>query len=186
MGTASDSRSYNSPDHGLEGGEVERRLDRLENAVASLQQKILAGERLQNTPQPPNSPGQQAGYRTEDDSAPGEVLPRRKPTIFGILRWLFQEILPELRGMVSMFFDPRYELGIPVRMATFGLLILMVTTTWWVPFSSVPVLGFVLDRTMMLASGYMLFRLLSSESRKYRQTAPALPANLRWAGRGER
>ena len=185
METASAQRGYNSPAQASQGMEVGRRLDRLENAIASLQQTILASERVR-TSQATADVAPPAGYRTDEEFAGPSVHPRRRPTMFGTLRWLFHEIIPELRGMVSMFFDPRYELGVPVRVSTLVLLCLMATSTWWVPFSSVPVLGFILDRGMMLASGYLLFKLLSSESRKYRQTAPALPETLRWNERRER
>ena len=185
METASAQRGYNTPASGSQGMEVGRRLDRLENAIASLQQTLLTSDRVR-TSQATATEDSSAGYRTEEDFAAPSVHPRRRPTMFGAMRWLFHEIIPELRGMVSMFFDPRYELGVPVRVSTLVLLCMVVTSTWWVPFSSLPVFGFILDRGMMLVSGYLLFKLLSSESRKYRQTAPALPETLRWNERRER
>ncbi|MSR31491.1 MAG: hypothetical protein EXR99_08305 [Gemmataceae bacterium] len=160
-------------------GEFLKRLERLENAVATLQSsQANAAEKLETPPATGQEP-------TEVDSSE-EAKPRKWPTLFGTLRWFFRDVAPEIRGMLSMFFDPRYELGVWNRVAIFTLLALVVTTAWWVPFASIPIAGFCLDRVMMILTAYFLIKLLIGESRRYRQHAPALPESLRWPGKGER
>ena len=49
----------------------------------------------------------------------------------------------------------------------------------WVPLATVPVLGFFLEKPVQIVVGFLLFKVLGHEARRYRETAPDLPPSLR-------
>jgi len=84
-----------------------------------------------------------------------------------------------LRAMSCMFFDPRYRLGLWNKAVPAALFLLIILSGYWVPFSSLPVVGSLIDSIMMLGLGYFLIKILSAEAKRYRQLAPGLPKSLR-------
>jgi hypothetical protein len=94
--------------------------------------------------------------------------------------WLLLDALAELRAMYWMFFDPRYHLSWTGRLAPLVIVALLLTSYWWMPGSAfLPFIGPVIDKICDLILAYILFKLLSQESRRYRETAPDLPPSLR-------
>ncbi len=81
--------------------------------------------------------------------------------------------------MYWMFCDPRYRLSWTARLAPPIILALIVTSLYWMPASVLPYIGMVIDKLVDLVLAYILFKLLSNEARRYRETAPDLPPSLR-------
>ena len=168
--------------------EIEARVTRLENALANLQDQGLLEERivtrLRSRAQKNDAVSQFTPMKTNDSEiiTPGYLedvveVPGLNPFTAG--KWFFNEIVPELRAMSCMFFDPRYRLGVWNKALPAGLFLLIILSGYWVPFSSLPVVGSLIDSIIMLGLGYFLIKILSAEARRYRQLAPGLPKSLR-------
>jgi hypothetical protein len=97
----------------------------------------------------------------------------------GSVMWLLWDTWAEARAIVRMFVDPRYRLSRSARVLPLVLLAAILTSGFWVPFSSVYVLGGWLVKAVDLLLAFLLFKWLGHEARRYRQTSPDLPANLR-------
>ena len=93
--------------------------------------------------------------------------------------WVLLDALTELRAMYWMYFDPRYRLSWLGRLAPLVIVVLILTSWFWMPGASLPFVGLILDRAVDLILAYILFKLLSHEARRYRETAPDLPRGLR-------
>jgi hypothetical protein len=79
-----------------------------------------------------------------------------------------------------MFLDPRYQLPWSARVLPLVILAAILTSRFWVPGSSIPYLGdWLLVKLVDLLLAFLLFKWLGHEARRYRQTSPDLPANLR-------
>lgn len=168
--------------------ELEARVSRLEGALANLQDQTLLEERIasrlavkfQHNGIP--NPGEvaKAPSATNTTSANGEeVVEVPGLNLYLAGKWFFNEIVPELRAMSCMFFDPRYKLGALNKALPAAIFLLIVLSGYWVPFSSLPVVGGLIDSIIMLCLGYFLIKILSAEARRYRQLAPGLPKSLR-------
>lgn len=168
--------------------ELEARVSRLEGALANLQDQTLLEERIasrlavkfQRNGIP--NPGEvaKAPSATNTTSANGEeVVEVPGLNLYLAGKWFFNEIVPELRAMSCMFFDPRYKLGALNKALPAAIFLLIVLSGYWVPFSSLPVVGGLIDSIIMLCLGYFLIKILSAEARRYRQLAPGLPKSLR-------
>jgi hypothetical protein len=97
----------------------------------------------------------------------------------GIL-WLFWDTWAEARAIVRLFIDPRYHLPWSSRAIPLALLLLILTSKYWVPGSSIPFLGdWLLVKLVDLLLAFLLFKWLGHEARRYRQTSPDLPPTLR-------
>ncbi len=93
--------------------------------------------------------------------------------------WRLLDALTELRAMYWMYFDPRYRLSWFGRLGPLVILALILTSGFWMPATGLPVLGLVIEKLGDLVLAYLLFKLLSHEARRYRETAPDLPPSLR-------
>lgn len=93
--------------------------------------------------------------------------------------WFFFDAYAELRAILRMFVDPRYQLSWSSRMAPLLLAILLLTSSLWMPGTSIPWLGTLIDKLVDLPLAFLFFRVLSYEARRYRQLSPDLPASLR-------
>ena len=95
---------------------------------------------------------------------------------------LLWELLVELRAIFCMFVDPRYRLGWRMRVGGLVLVIAIFTSSLWIPGMVVMkdwVIGTIVDKVVDLLLAWVLYKLLSREAQRYRETAPDLPANLR-------
>jgi hypothetical protein len=158
---------------------LETRVCRLEDAVASLQDTQPMEERIV----------ERVSSRLEDRS--GSLLRtgrRLLPAAIGVLnaqadivhqpasplsegsraKWFLIEIYAEARLVVRMYLDRRY------RMSWAGLvippiLIVAIAVSWyWLPGTSLPVLGTIVDKSVDLLLAFVVFKVLSREARRYR------------------
>ena len=170
---------------------LEDRLYRLEAELAQL--------RSVQPPAPPDpstsvvrQPGgfwRNVGKRFMAPSGPAAAAPPTAPPRAdslasmippGVRRgWVWLDGLRELRAMYCMFFDPRYRLSWFGRLAPLLIVFLILTSWLWMPGVGLPGVGWIIDKFADLILAYLLFKLLCHEARRYRETAPDLPPNLR-------
>jgi hypothetical protein len=93
--------------------------------------------------------------------------------------WLLLDAIAEARAIFRMFVDPRYRLSWFGRTVPLCLIGAIATSWWWVPGSSILIFGTLLDKSVDLVLAFFLFKVLSHEARRYRETSPDLPQNLR-------
>jgi hypothetical protein len=93
--------------------------------------------------------------------------------------WLVWETLAEARAILRMYVDPRYSLSWTGRMIPPILLAAFVFIHYWLPFAIVPIIGPIIEKAGELVVGFVLFKVLGHEARRYRETAPDLPPSLR-------
>ena len=157
---------------------LEERVRRLEDAMATLQQAHGIQEAPTHPPAPePPGPvdftADQAGPLPAP-AAPDAALPPEEPRP---RHWLLFEMIAEMRVMVRMYLDPRYRLTWQTRLLP-PLLIFGMICSWWM-ISGIPVVGFLMDRVVVLLLTYALFKVLTREATRYRMTSPDLPPTLR-------
>lgn len=109
-------------------------------------------------------------------SAPGVATPNSRNSLL----WLLRDTWAEARAILRMFLDPRYHLPWSARALPLVVLAAILTSKYWVPGSSIPVLGdWLLVKSVDLLLAFLLFKWLGHEARRYRQTSPDLPTSLR-------
>jgi hypothetical protein len=172
---------------------LEPRLQRLEDALATMQDQQLMEERvlervLERFAQPGAArllrpagevvidavrPALSAARTTAIPMGPDRLPPPTDPNRAGKPLWLGFELYHELRTMVGMFFDARYQLSPTARYAPLVILVLMslawlyfdftaitgATRYFWLPLYKLIDIGFVL----------VLYKILSRESVRYRE-----------------
>jgi hypothetical protein len=167
--------------------DLEQRVRRLEEALAQLHQERREPPVAVAVPAPVehvrDSQPSQVGFLFEagrrllgsDNAVPAVVVPYRGET----RRPFLFELWAEARAIVRMFLDPRYRLSWSGRLGMAGLLFLIATSHLWFPLSWLALVGTYLDKTVDVALAFVLFKVVSNEARKYRQTSPDLPPSLR-------
>jgi hypothetical protein len=168
---------------------LEQRVRRLEEIVTRLQARRVAEPSVPvaavPTPPPPTAIRLDATNRPLASAAPvATIVP--DPAAVGVrsiasgsVLGLLWDAWAEARAIVRMFLDPRYRLPRSARVLPLVLLTAILTAEYWVPFSSLPILGGWLVKGIDLLLAFVLFKWLGQEARRYRQTSPDLPANLR-------
>lgn len=109
--------------------------------------------------------------------APAAATPAREGR-----RGLLGEAIAEARAIVRMYVDPRYRLSWFGRVVPLGLIALIATSQFWgcVLGTALPLgIGTLLDKAVDLVLAFVLFKVLGQEARRYRETSPDLPPNLR-------
>jgi hypothetical protein len=91
---------------------------------------------------------------------------------------LLRDSLAELQAIYYMYVDPRYRLSWFGRFTPLALLLVFLTSSWWLTLVACGV-GAFFDPLVKLAISFALFKVLGLEARRYRETAPDLPAHLR-------
>ncbi len=183
---------------------LEQRVRRLEDAMAQLQEQAGIDTRFAIRPPPlrPAEPppratpaaappptstavlldvgtrllGAAAHVVTPAPPPPSAVPPASTPT--GLF-WLFWDTLAEARAIVRMFVDPRYHLPWSARVLPLILLAAILTSYYWVPGTSITLIGTWINKAVDLVLAFLLFKWLGHEARRYRQNSPDLPPNLR-------
>jgi hypothetical protein len=180
-------------------GALAERITRLEEAFAQLQnlqgieQRVaqsvasqLQREKPAPAPPPPAEPSPLATAAALLDASK-RLLPVTVPTVVAgspVPRkeatpahpwWLVWDAVAEARAIVRMYLDPRYTLSWMGRTVPLILLGAFLTTQWWVPFAGL----WFPAKAAEVVIGFLLFKVLSHEARRYRETAPDLPPNLR-------
>jgi hypothetical protein len=84
--------------------------------------------------------------------------------------WLLIEALAELRSIWRMYVDPRYRLTWEGKL--FPLLIVALMAASWFMIGSLPVIGSLLDRAVMLVLAFFLYKVLGREARRYQAMVP--------------
>jgi hypothetical protein len=176
---------------------LELRVRRLEDALAQLQQHGIethvvthlgaarSADRPPVAPVPPPAPTGillDVGKRllgTAANAVPPAPTPPPAPTARGRLLWLLRDTWAEARSIVRMFVDPRYRLPWSARVLSLVLVVAILTSYYWVPGTSILVLGSWINKAVDLFLAFLLFKWLGHEARRYRQTAPDLPPSLR-------
>jgi hypothetical protein len=164
---------------------LEERVRRLEDAVTLLQDRRPPEARPLPPPAPTAIRLNVAKLPPRPAAPVATVVPASAPGIVssgtrgGILGFLW-DTWAEMRAIVRMFVDPRHNLPWSARVLPLVLLAAILTSKFWVPFSSVPFLGdWLLVKLVDLLLAFLLFKWLGHEARRYRQTSPDLPAGLR-------
>jgi hypothetical protein len=93
--------------------------------------------------------------------------------------FLFFEMLTEMRAIWCMYTDPRYRMSWGGRMVPLALALFLLTSSFLVPGAQISVVGTIIDKLACAIPAFVLFKLLTYEARRYRETAPDLPADLR-------
>ena len=181
---------------------LEQRVRRLEEVVTLIQEHRAPEPRLAAVPDQPHPVDGQPDARPIPPIAPTAIrldvakplpvataVPASVPSsASSILHsatrssvlWLLWDTWAETRAIVRMFVDPRYSLPWSARVLPLILLAAILTSRFWVPFSSIPFLGdWLLVKFVDLLLAFLLFKWLGHEARRYRQTSPDLPAKLR-------
>jgi hypothetical protein len=116
---------------------------------------------------------------------PRTLSPRPEGTRNG---WLLFELWAEARAIVRMFVDPRYRMSWVGRFLPLGLMVAFVFSDYVISILlpvlgsvllNIPVFGRLFDHAVQLVIGFVLFKVLGLEARRYRQTSPDLPASLK-------
>ena len=164
---------------------LEQLLTQLQHLKALEQTVVLRPAEQAQPPAPPASSGPsvfgQVGTLIE---ASRHLLPNLPPGIAPppMRRWLLWEIIAELRAMVYMYVDPRYRLSWYGYVLPPVLFLAYLSSYYWVPFTGLleaMKLSRALTVPVDLLLLYTMFKILGSEARRYRETAPDLPPSLR-------
>jgi hypothetical protein len=92
--------------------------------------------------------------------------------------WLLFDLLREFQSILHMYGDPRYRLTWSGRILPVVFLALIATSSFWTyPLTGwMPaLLGNLVLKTIDLVPAFCLFKVLSREARRYRETIPQYP-----------
>ncbi len=168
---------------------LEQRVRRLEDALAQLQDpKQRTVVPVAKVSAPPTA--RLAPPSTTDPSLPAATAlvvagahlltgtPPQAPASRHL--WLLFDTIAETRAIARMFVDPRYKMSWLGRLVPLVLLLAFLTSRLWAPGAPLGEHFFaVIVKAFDLLIGYLLFKVLTYEARRYRQTAPDLPPTLR-------
>lgn len=168
---------------------LEQRVQRLEDAVAALQETQAVEERvvervqarLQGRPEPPAPPppARPAAAAQMYDAARFTVPPPEPafpaPPVPAPARllphaWLLFDLYAEARAMVRMFFDIHYHVAWTTRLVVLILVPLILLSHWWFPFAWVPLVGPLVDKLVDLLLAFFVYKALSREAHRYLET----------------
>jgi hypothetical protein len=101
--------------------------------------------------------------------------------------WLLFDLYADVRAAMYMFVDPRYRMSWSGRFLPWALLFAIGTSWFWIPFISLlyaipavgPFVATVLVKCVDLVLAFVLYKVLSREATRYRETSRDLPASLR-------
>ncbi|MFN4259265.1 MAG: hypothetical protein ACK4RK_08190 [Gemmataceae bacterium] len=119
-----------------------------------------------------------ARIQVQTIETPPQPAPAPRPAR-GIWSWLPLEMLREMQAILRMFVDPHYRLSWYARLIPLVLVVAILTSSFWVPFTSIPIFGTLWDKTINLVLAFFLFKILMHEARRYRETFPTLAARAR-------
>ena len=146
--------------------DIEARVLALETKVASLPDAIQIDERIRANLPPPVDPSRSPSFRDIELPIPNiqTVVASAKTT------WAMFEMLHELNMLFWTLLDRRYHMAWITRVITIVLLIMILTSHWWVPFAgSDNTITHLWDKLVDLVLGLLLFMVLSFETRRYKE-----------------
>jgi hypothetical protein len=165
---------------------LEERVRRLEDALAQLQQErgiqmhIVADRSPTTSTATLLDVGKRLLRSSSDTAAATPAVPPTAPQPTPSRSpWLLWDTIAEARAIARMFVDPRYQLSWSARILPLVLLAAILTSSFWVPGTSIYVLGGLIDKIVDVLLAFVLFKWLGHEARRYRQTSPDLPPTLR-------
>lgn len=171
----SDASASSSAEATAEVGDLEQRLRRLEDAIASLQTTILAQKAATQPDGAPQTGNTRDSGITADppkrSSSSAPQSPRREFFDRAVARdtWFILEVLGEIGTILRMFFDVRYRMAWWVRVfVVVSIAIVLFSHYFLLPFQiTLFGVGQILDKIFALLIGYFLFKALSREARRY-------------------
>jgi hypothetical protein len=152
--------------------DLERRVQALETKVAALPDAQQMEERVAEQvkaglppPPPPIDPSQAPGFRDIQFPMPSmqTVVDTAKTT------WMLLEMLAELKLLFWTLFDRRYHAAWLARVITVVLLLLILTSSLWLPLAFDNIVGHIWEKIINLMIGFAIFFVLHYEMRRYRE-----------------
>jgi hypothetical protein len=158
-----------------EGGDLERRVRRLEEEITALKDTKALEERVaqrvterlqkatdasQFTATPPPFAAGRAGPFLEEQAAP---TARDRPG------WLLVDMIADARLMWRMLFDKRYAQAWTTHLVVWLFIPAILTSRWWFPLAYIPFFGPFLDKALDLLLAFCVYKALSRETRRYRE-----------------
>ncbi len=173
-------RAYPPPhDEHADGEALERRVRRLEDAVAAIQDTQLMEdrvvervvERVEHIGRQPDGSGLLVNAarmlmpRTID-AVPADGEAAISP---GAAQspWLVMAVLVELRWMLRMLTDYRYRMSWTGRIVLI-VAIVVVLLSWFV-LSGLPLVGGILDRVVLILTAIVTYKAMSREVQRYQE-----------------
>ena len=160
--------------------DLEQRVQRLECAVADLQDTHALEERITEkvaerleshkavndhafsvTAVPP---GSVANHVLDyPDDLPPRPLPARHP-------WLLVDMVASARLLWQMIFDRRFHFAWTTHLVVWTCLAAIALSDFWFPLAWLPILGpYVFDKVLDLLLAFCIYKALSRETRRYRE-----------------
>jgi hypothetical protein len=167
---------------------AEERVRALEQSLAALQDTRQIEQRIAErvTAQLPQRPP--IPVATVIDAVTNRPLPpavkslvnaaAHPSTIQQVTRssWLAFDMVQELIAVGRMLLDPRYHTAWITRIFVIVFAVAIFLSYWWVPLSSVSVLGPILEKVADLVLACLLFVALFCETKRYKEWRAGSPA----------
>lgn len=163
---------------------LETRVCRLEDAVASLQDTLPLEERIvervstrlgRTLPAAPDSllrsgrwllPTAISVLNAQADIVHQPAAARENGSR---TKWFLIEVYAEVRTIVRMYLDRRYHMTWAGLVIPPILIIAIVTSWYWLPGTSLPFLGTLIDKTIDLMLAFLALKIVSREAHRYRE-----------------
>lgn len=177
---ASDAEIHEPVNNGAAEG-FDRRLQRLEQAVAALQDVQVMEDRVvervvQRIERSPDMLFQNRGGVIVD---PARMLPPRDESASAAVElesagdsWIVVGVFREIRAILRMLSDYRYRMSWTVRMALIATIVVCILS--WLLVSGLPVVGGLLDRAVLIVAVIVTYRTLSGELHRFQDALAKL------------
>ena len=152
--------------------ELEQRVQVLENTVAAIPDAKQLEERVTDRvvtrlPKAPSEPEPAAEPSFRDIALP--IPSARTMTTVMQSSWMIWDLVADARTMFWMLMDRRYTKAWMTRLLALVLLGLIGTTGLWVPLSGIAIVGYWVDKLVVVVLTLALGVVLSRETRRYRE-----------------
>jgi hypothetical protein len=179
MRMADPLRAYPGPhDDPTDGEGLERRVRRLEDAVAAIQDTQIMEDRVvervvERVEQAPYSPREGSGVIA---SAARMLMPKTVdavptenagPVEAARTAWLFSGLVNDLRWMLRMFTDYRYRMSWTGRIVLVAAIVAGILS--WFVISGLPFVGGILDRVVLVLAGVVTYKAMAREVQRYQE-----------------
>ncbi len=151
--------------------DLERRVQMLEAKVALLpdsrqiEERVTERVKASMPPPAPVDPTKAPGFRDIEIPIPSV----QNVVAAARTGWAMWEMFAEMKAIFWTLFDRRYHMAWITRIITIGLVILILTSEWWVPLAKIEYIGPVLDKIADLLLCLIMFTVLNFETRRYKQ-----------------
>ena len=145
--------------------DLERRVRALETKVASLPDAKQIDERIQANLPPSADPSQAPSLKDLSLPIPSvdAIVSTAKTT------WTLFAMFNELKMLFWTLFDRRYHMAWLTRVIAIVLLVLIVTSHWWLPLAFDNVIGHTWEKAVDLMLAFVMFFVLHFEMRRYQE-----------------